>query len=173
MVRISVAILLAWLPMGAAAETLGQITAFLDGDKRVWHTITMTQGGKEVATAAFAQRPAMAELTVQGHPIPEFTSKETLSIEAKFQGQYALGHEPLSVEILYTPHGLTGPFWTSRGAPVEPRLEIVEMTAWGEVGQLVAVVSGQICKRPRLFSRTDTNDCMTFSGKIETRIGAR
>lgn len=172
MLRAGGALILAMLPFSAMAEALGQITAFLDGNKRVWHTITMEQGGRQVPTATFQQRANLAELKLQGHPIPEFTNKEALSIDAQFQGQYNLGSVPTSVEILYTPNGLTGPFWTSRGARLQPRLQIVELEAWGGVGRLVAVVSGEVCKRPRLFSRTDPDDCMTFTGKVETRIDA-
>lgn len=173
MLRAFIALVLGLLPSIAMAEALGQITGFLDGKKRIWHTITMEQGGSQIATATFQQRAQVAELTLQGHPIPEFTSKEALSIDARFQGQYALGNEPTAVEILYTPNGLTGPFWTSRGALVEARLQIVELDAWGDIGRLVAVVSGEVCKRPRLFSRTDLTDCMSFTGKVETRFDAQ
>lgn len=173
MLKVGGALVLVMLPVSAMAETLGQITAFLDGNKRVWHTITMEQGGRQIPTATFQQRANLAELKLQGHPIPEFTSKEALSIDAQFSGQYGPDSVPISVDILYTPYGLTGPFWTSRGARMEPRLQIIELEAWGGIGRLVAVISGEVCKRPRLFSRTDPDDCMSFTGKVETRIDAQ
>ncbi len=171
MPRINIlALILAGLPWAAVAAELGQINAFLDGEERVWHTITMEQGDRQIATATWQQRPYLAELLLQGHPVPEFTSKEALSIDTSFGGQYASGNEPISVEILYTPNGLSGPLWTSRGAPVEARLQIIELEIWGGVGRLVAVITGQVCMRPRLFSQTDVTDCKMLNGKIETRL---
>lgn len=169
------AILICTSCLGTAgrAEELGQITAFLDGQTRIWHTITFPQGGRELSTATFLQKPFQAELLVQGHPVPEFTSKDVLSVDARYDGQYDEGDTPYSIEILYTPNGLSGPLWTSRDAPTSPRLEIVELEGWGEVGHLVAVVSGEICRRPRLFSRTDPTDCKRLNGKIETRLELR
>ena len=78
----------------------------------------------------------------------------------------------MAVDILYTPNGLSGPLWTSRGAPTPPELQILSFEIWGETGDLTAIFSGQICKRPRLFSQTDTTDCKSLNGLIETRIDA-
>ena len=158
------------LPLPLSAEELGSITGFLDGKDRLWHTITLDQGGKRVATATLLQQGHFAELRIQGHPVPAFTSKEVISIDARFPVHYKAGDQPTSVEILYTPNGLSGPLWTSRDAPVPPRLEILELDAWGGVGSVLAVITGQVCKRPSLFSRTDTSDCKNLNGKIETRI---
>lgn len=157
----------------AYAEELGRMTAFLDGEERVWYTITFPQAGETVYTATLERKPYQVELLLQGHPVPAFTSKDALSVDARFPGDYTLGDDPLSVEILYTPNGLSGPLWTSRGAPTAPRLQIVELDAWGGAGHLVAVVSGEICRRARLFSRTDPSDCKRISGKIETRLDVR
>ena len=157
----------------AAAEELGRMTAFLDGEEHVWYTITFPQAGETVYTATLERKPYQVELLLQGHPVPAFTSKDVLSVDARFSGDYALGDEPLSVEILYTPNGLSGPLWTSRGAATAPRLQIVELDAWGGAGHVVAVVSGEICRRARLFSRTDRSDCKRISGKIETRLDVR
>lgn len=157
----------------AIAEELGQLTAFIDGEERVWYTITFPQGGATVFTATLEQKQYQLELLVQGHPVQAFTSKDVLSVDARFSGTYQPGDEPLSVEILYTPNGLSGPLWTSRGASEAPRLQIVELNAWGGAGDVTAVVSGEICRRARLFSRTDSSDCKRVNGKIETRLEVR
>ena len=157
----------------ASAEELGQMTAYVDGEERVWYTITFPQGGDTVFTATLERKQYQVELLLQGHPVREFTSKEVLSVDARFSGDYEPGDDPLSVEILYTPNGLSGPLWTSRGAPEAPRLQIIELEAWGSTGHLVAVVSGEICRRARLFSQTDKSDCKAVSAKIETRLAVR
>lgn len=118
------------------------------------------------------RKPHRTELQLQGHPVPEFTSKDVFSIDVGYAGQYAPGAEPSSIEILYTPNGLSGPIWTSRGAPNAPRLQIVEFKVWGNVGQFIGVITGEVCERPRLFSRTNTANCKPLNGKIETRFEA-
>lgn len=163
----------ATLSLPTGAEELGQVTAFVDGEERVWYTITFPQAGETVFTASLEQKPYQMELLIQGHPVRRFTSKEVLSVDARFAGTYEVGDAPLSVEILYTPNGLSGPLWTSRGAADAPRLQIIELTAWGGTGDLVAIVSGEICRRARLFSQTDRSDCKRVSGKIETRLEVR
>ncbi len=167
------AVVLSALSSGLFAEELGRMTAYVDGEERIWYTITFPQAGNTVFTATLEQKPYQVELLLQGHPVRSFTSKDVLSVDARFSGTYAAGDEPLSVEILYTPNGLSGPLWTSRGAPEAPRLQIVELNAWGGAGDLVAIVSGEICRRARLFSQTDVSDCKRVSGKIETRLEVR
>lgn len=157
----------------ASGESIGSFTIFIDGEKRTWHVITMMQSGERVATATLHRRGHLTELQLQAHPIPEFTSKDVLSIEIRFAGDYTPGDAPESIELLYTPNGLSGPLWTSRGAARVPELQIVEFDVWGKVGRLVAVISGEICVRPRLFSQTDTSDCKTLHGLIDTRLDVR
>jgi len=161
------------LPCAGHTDELGQITAFMDGDQRTWHVITFEQSGRDFATATFRQSGHLAELQMQGHPVPEFTSKEVLSIDARFKGLYTPEAEPMSVDILYTPNGLSGPFWTSRGTQEQPDFEILSFDIWGDVGTLSALFSGQICKRQRLFSQTDTTDCIRVNGLVETRVEMR
>lgn len=158
------------LPLTTNAEGVGEFTMFVDGEQRVWHAITMVQSGQTVWTATLEQRNHLTELQLQGHPVPHFTSKDVLSIDIRYSGQYAPGDEPASVEILYTPNGLSGPLWTSRGAKTQPRLQIVAFDIWGNAGQLIAVVTGEICIRPRLFSQTDPTNCKSLNGKVETRL---
>ncbi len=157
-------------PACALAEELGKITAFLDGNRRTWHTITFRQGEGDIATATFRQSGHLAELQFQGHPVPKFTSKDVLNIDVRFRGLYEPGAAPMSVDILYTPSGLSGPLWTSRGAPEPVEVQVLSFEIWGSFGQVTAIFSGQVCKRPRLFSKTDTTDCMRLNGLVETRL---
>lgn len=170
--RIALAVTLSFASPGFADE-LGQMTAYIDGEERVWYTITFQQSGNPVYTATLERKQYQVELLLQGHPIRTFTSKEVLSVDARFAGDYAPGDAPLSVEILYTPNGLSGPLWTSRGAPTAPQLQIIDMQAWGGAGRVTAVVSGEICRRARLFSQTDRSDCKSVSGMIDTRLDVR
>ena len=161
------------VPTHACAEDLGRITAFLDGEERQWHTITFRQSDRDIATATFRQSGHLAELQIQGHPISEFTSKDVLSIDVRYRGLYSADAKPMAVDNLFTPGGLSGPLWTSRDAPEPAEVQILAFDIWGDVGELTAIFSGQICKKPRLFSQTNTTDCMRLNGLIETRVEVR
>lgn len=165
-------VLLALLPVLASAAELGRITAFLDGQEREWHTISMEQGGQNVATASFEQTANLAELHLQGHPIPAFTSKDVLSIDVRYLGRYRPDDDPMSIEILYMPDGMGGPFWTSQGAVVRPRFRIVSFDVWGSIGRVEAAFDGELCLRPIISSATDPSTCKTVSGKVETDLFA-
>lgn len=148
-------------------DALGTMRAFIDGDEAVWYTITMNQGGKPVATASFAQSAQYTDLYLQGHVEPRFISKGMLSVEVRYSGLFDPTTEPVSVEIIYMPNGLGGQFFTTRGS--EPQFQIVDISVWGNSGELTAAFSGKLCaawmNRPR-----DTSDCKTLSGQVTTRM---
>ena len=157
-------------PLPAASEeALGQIRAFLDGEERIWHTITMQQGGESVATASFKQTAHHADLYLQGHFEPRFVSKGMLSVEVRYAGQFAPGAEPRGIEIIYLPNGMGGKFFTTRGTEPAPQFQIVDFDAWGVSGTLVAAFSGRLCaawmNRPR-----DPTDCKTVEGQVTSRV---
>lgn len=148
-------------------DALGTMRAFIDGDEGVWHTITMNQGGKPVATASFAQSAQHTDLYLQGHVEPRFISKGMLSVEVRYAGQFDPTTDPVSVEIIYMPNGLGGQFFTTRGS--ESQFQIVDISVWGNSGEITAAFSGKLCaawmNRPR-----DATDCKTLSGQVTTRM---
>ena len=152
-----------------AEEPLGQILGFLDGEEIIWHTIVMDQGGEGVATADFRQSARYADLYLQGHLEPRFVSKGMLSVEARYEGQFALDAEPTSVEIIYMPNGLGGQFFTTRGTTPAPWFQILDFSVWGTSGTILAAFSGELCaawmNRPR-----DPTDCKTLEGQVTTRL---
>ncbi len=152
-----------------AEEPLGQIRGFLDGEEVIWHTIVMEQGHENVATADFKQSSHHADLYIQGHLEPSFVSKGMLSVEARYAGQFEPDAEPTSVEIIYMPNGLGGQFFTSRGTDPAPWIQILDFSAWGTNGTILAAFSGKLCaawmNRPR-----DPSDCKTLHGQVTTRL---
>ncbi len=161
---------LAAFPGAAAADNLGRITAFLDGESMTWHTVTMQQGGKTVATASFGQGARLAELYIQGHPEPEFSSRDMFSIDVRYLGTYMPGAEPMSVDVMHIPEGMGGPFWTSRGAPTPASIEIVDLEIWGNFGRLTASFTAELCLRKIISSATDPSTCRAVTGVIETEL---
>ncbi|MEP2138105.1 MAG: hypothetical protein ABJI41_01260, partial [Erythrobacter sp.] len=157
------------LTQTAQADTsLGTMRAFIDGTEGVWHTITMPQGGRAVATASFEQSGQHADFYFQGHVEPRFISKGMLSVEVRYAGQFDQAADPISVEIIYMPNGLGGQFFTTRGSDPEPLFQIVDISVWGEAGEITAAFSGKLCaawmNRPR-----DLTDCKTLSGQVSSR----
>ena len=160
----------ALLPHAAQADNaLGTMRAFIDGTEGIWHTITMTQSNKTVATASFEQAAQHADFYFQGHTEPRFISKGMLSVEVRYAGQFDQNTEPVAVEIIYMPNGLGGQFFTTRGSEPEPLFQIIDISVWGEAGEITAAFSGKLCaawmNRPR-----DATDCKTLSGQITSRL---
>ena len=141
----------------------------MDGQELVWHTIVMEQGGKGVATAGFEQSPHYADLYVQGHLEPRFISKGMLSVEVRYGGQFDPQADPISVEVIYMPNGLGGQFFTTRGSQPQPTFQIVDFSAWGTRGSLVATFSGKLCAA-WMNRRRDPTDCRNMSGQITSRL---
>ena len=162
--------LAAMLPnIATADDALGTMRAFIDGNEDVWHTITMEQGGKRVATASFEQFASYSDLYLQGHVEPRFISKGMLSVEVRYFGQFDPDADPVAVEIIYMPNGLGGQFFTTRGSEPKPSFQIIDLSVWGNSGELIAAFSGKLCatwmNRPR-----DPSDCKTLSGQVSTRL---
>ena len=160
---------LAFTIQPALADELGRITAFIDGKEQSWHTITMTQGDQQVATASFEQTSHYADLYVQGHPEPRFVSKGMLSVDVRYAGQFTPDDDPMAIEIMYLPNGMGGQFFTSRGAGELARFQIVAFDGWGTAAELVAAFSGKLCST-RMNAPVDLTDCMRINGQITSRI---
>jgi hypothetical protein len=143
--------------------------AFIDGTEGLWHTITMPQGGKIVATASVTQSSAHTDLYLQGHVKPQFISKGMLSVEVRYNGPFDPNVNPVAVEILYMPNGLGGQFFTSRGVEPKPWFQIIDLSVWGSTGQLTAAFSGKLCAAWMNRPRDETN-CKTVSGEVNSRL---
>ena len=150
-------------------EPLGQIRAFLNGEEFSWHTIMMTKGDHNIATASFKQSSGFAELYMQGHLEPRFVTKGMLSLDVRFQGQFTPGDAPTNIEINYMPDGMVGHFFTSRGTEPEANIDIVEFSHWGDFGEVTATFSGNLCAN-WLDRKGEQANCKKVSGQIQTRV---
>ena len=155
-----------------AADTLGQMTGFLDGDRHVWHLIAFEQGERRISSASFRQTSYNAELILHGHSGPRFASRGGLSLEVRYKGTFERTATPIGLDILYLPEGLRGPIWTSNDAPTAPTIEIIDFDVWGDVGHVEAVFSAQLCLRRTLYAPTDTTACKALSGQVATDLAA-
>ncbi len=156
----------------SAAETLGQMTGFLDRERHTWHLIVFEQRQRHVSSASFRQTPYNAELILHGHVEPHFDSRGGLSIEVRYKGTFDVGATPVGLDILYLPEGLRGPIWTSSDADETPTIEITDFTVWGDVGHVEAVFFARLCLRRTIYAPTDRNTCKTLNGQIATALSA-
>lgn len=157
-------------PMMSQAQELGQITAFLDGQERIWHTISMTQNGKSVATASVKKNSSQVAFYLQGHPEPRFTSKGMLSLDVRYVGALNLAGKPKTVEILYLPNGMAGPVWTSVGTTRAAEFQIVDFTLWGNTGEIIAAFSAELCATQITSGPVDLEDCIQLNGKVVSKV---
>lgn len=152
------------------AQELGQITAFLNGEKRVWYTILMKQSGKSVATASITESNNQVAFYLQGHPTPHFTSKGMLSLDVRYHGQPESAQAPAKVEILYLPNGMAGPVWTSVGTTRAADFQIVDFSLWGNTGDIIAAFSAELCATQITSGPVDLEDCIQLTGKIVSKL---
>lgn len=163
-------LLLALAGTPAIAEELGTITARLDGVPHEWRTYAFDKPGGRIATAGFRQSQWLAELQVQGYTAPTFNGSDGMTVTVRFSGWYETGAVPLSVDILHTPEGMGGPFWTSRGTSPQPTAEIVRFDVRGRFSEIELAFAGKLCRKPGLSADVDLDTCVEVLGVVETRV---
>ena len=168
----SVAILLASMTGTSFAGEFGRISAEFGGETREWYSISMEQGGEIAASARMSSGRLTTDLHIQGHPGPSFTTTDVLSIDAMFIGKFADDATPNSVEVLHLPEGMSGPFWTSEGAPTPASVsfELLETAAAGEIGRTVGSFMAELCRKVTVTAEPDTSDCRPITGTFDTQL---
>ncbi len=157
-------------PNLAAAQGLGRIEARIGAVDMRWHTITTERAGGTEASAGLRFGPRLTELQIQGFPGPQFTSTNAISVDVRYLGPYAPDAVPMSVDILYMPEGMGGPFWTSNGAPIAPTVRVLALDVWGAFGRIDLLFSGELCLRKIISAATDQGRCREVTGRIETEL---
>lgn len=152
------------------AEELGVMTARLDGVPHEWRIHALDRPGGRIVTAGFRQSQWLAELQIQGYDAPRFAGADGMAVTVRFAGWYSPGAEPLSVDILHTPEGLGGPYWTSVGASRPAQVEIVRFDIHGSMGEVELAFTGELCRKPSLSSAVDPATCVEILGVVETRL---
>ena len=157
-------------PGFAAAQGLGRIEARIGETDMRWQTITTARNSGTEASAALRFGPRLTELQIQGYPGAEFTSANAISVDLRYLGQFAPDAVPMSVDILYMPDGMGGPFWTSNGATVVPTVRVLELDVWGAFGRIDLLFAGELCLRKIISAATDPERCQEVTGRIETEL---
>lgn len=160
----------ATLVAGAAgADELGIIEADFGGEARVWHTISLEQGGEFHASAEYRKHSGFTMLNVQGHPEPKFTTSDVLSVNLMWMGDPNPGTAPMTVEVMFMPEGMKGPYWISADAPEAAEADLV-VEADGDRGRVSGTFRAMLCRQSDMSTPPDTNDCKTISGTVDSGL---
>ncbi len=155
---------------GAAwGDELGRIDADLGGEARVWHTISLEQDGEVHASAEFRKSAMFTMLHLQGHPEARFTTSDVLNIDLMWRGDPKPGAAPMSVEVMFMPAGMKGPFWISEGAPEAAGADLV-VERDGDRGRVSGTFSAMLCRQDSVTAAPDTGDCRTISGSVDSGL---
>lgn len=169
-----VSLLIALLAPASAAisEEFGRIEADFDSEEREWFTISLKQNGQTDASATFGRGRMTTDLHIQGHPRPVFTASDVFSIDVMFIGGFVPGDKPASVDIIHLPEGMSGPIWTSEGAPAPVVLifEALETSEPGEIGRAIGSFEAELCLKASITAEPDTSDCRLISGTFDTQV---
>jgi hypothetical protein len=157
-------------PGRAASQGLGRIEARIGDTDMRWQTITTARTRGTEASAAIRFGPRLTEIQIQGYPGAEFTSSDAISVDVRYLGPYAPDAVPMSVDILYMPEGMGGPFWTSNGATIAPTVRVLALDVWGAFGRIDLLFAGELCLRMIISAATDPGRCQEVTGRIETDL---
>ncbi|MDF1716040.1 MAG: hypothetical protein P1U75_05125 [Antarcticimicrobium sp.] len=138
-----------------ALDSVGTVTAYLDGADRRWEVLRMDDG------AAMVQVNDIGPLTLidinamgDGH----------FHINLIFEGEPSADTAPAGITIDIRPEGVTGPGWQSDGAPHPPKL-MLERLDLDDSGRMEAKFVASLC-------RSDApTTCKFVEGWIDTDLG--
>lgn len=165
------AFILALFPLSALAEEMGTIDADLGGEAKTWYTITLGGNSTDDSSATFDDEGGFAMLHLQGHPGDRFTTNDVISVDLMWMGTFSAEKAPISVEFLYMPNGMTGPFWTSEDAP-QPATADFDVVVEGDP-KVTGTFSGMLCFKEGITTPVDTANCKPFSGTVDSTLAVQ
>lgn len=138
-----------------ALDSVGTVTAYLDGADLTWEVLRMEDG------STMAQVNDIGPLTLidinamgDGH----------FHINLIFEGEPSADAAPAGITIDIRPDGATGPAWQSEGAPHEPKIMLERLDLDG-AGRMEAKFVASLC-------RSDApTTCKLVEGWIDTDLG--
>lgn len=150
--------------LAGATETIGTITAMVDGVEREWQTIRHSNSDGTDASARVYDLGPMSTVEIQG------MGEDTIVMEVAVVGGLAPGAMG-EVQIALFPkgEGFMGTRWTSEDAGVSPTLTFDSLALEGAGGNASGTFAGRLC-RAEGFEEVDTSDCREISGRFETEL---
>ena len=147
------------LPVGA--EDLGKISFGFDGKDHEWSTITRQAGGKTIASARLTKTRLVNTMTIDAYEKQTDTRGAILDVQLMYAASPDYG-QPTSVGIIFFTSGTRGPVWQGRNE----RVEVQSHDLSGNVGQIKASFSAEMCFAGKLHADPDEGRCRPISGTI-------
>lgn len=138
-----------------ALDSIGTVTARLEGADLTWQVLTMDDGGAMVQVNDIGPL-TMMDLTAMGNG--------DVYIGLVFQEEPSIDVAPVGITIDIRPEGAAGPVWKSEGATVAPKLSIERLNLDG-AGRMEAGFEARLCRSDAPAT------CATVVGRIETDLG--
>lgn len=153
MKRLALALCLSAMP-AAALDSIGTVTAYLDGTEHSWGVLRIDDG------ATMAQVNDIGPLTMIDI---NATGDGDFHINLIFEGEPSADTAPAGITIDIRPEGATGPAWQSDVAPYAPKLMLERLDLDG-AGRLEAKFGAWLC-------RSDApTTCEFVDGRIDTDL---
>lgn len=139
-----------------ALDSVGTVTAYLDGADRTWEVLRMDDGAAMVQVNDVGPL-TMIDINAMGDG--------DFHINLIFEGEPSANSVPAGITIDIRPDGLTGPSWQSEGAAYTPKLMLERLDLDG-AGRMEAKFVASLC-------RSDApTTCSLVEGRIDTGLGS-
>jgi hypothetical protein len=166
--RISAITIFVLVAAPAFAEQLGTISAEYDGTQHEWFTVTVKMNDRTVGTATFSEGRMLTDVHMQGHPRPNFTTMDVISLDVSYRSPFEAGAAPMIMEVIHMPTGMKPPIWTSEhtGTPAVIAFDTLDTHS----GHASGTFEATLCKVANLGADPDTSDCKPIKGTFDTGL---
>lgn len=149
-----------------ANETIGTISATLDGAEVQWQTIQFTNSDGTDASASVQRIGPISMIAIQGSG-----DEGTLVIEAAVTGSPGTDAavEVMGITLFPKGEGFMGMRWTSEEVGTPPDLTFTTLEVGDTEGRAEGAFDARLC-RAEGFEDVDVTTCKQMSGSFETRL---
>lgn len=157
------AILAAGAPAAAQQETIGEVSATIDGEAFEWRTIGPDRSGTDYNTFLNAQF-GLLDVSVMGFPPGGITMRGVVQLTFMLMPN-AL--ETMDQEVIFAPEGMSR-MWTSLEG--EDLITIERFDASAPTGDVSGRFSGRVCQKDGMFAEPDPDRCKQIDGTFTSRL---
>jgi len=148
---------------GVAQESIGSITATIDGEPLEWTTLAGGDGDEDYNTY-LRDHAGILDVSLMGfQPGP-------VSMRGAVQITFVMmpgANEPLDASVIYLPEGMRRS-WMSLDSETPVMIDHLEVTGSG--GEVQGRIAGRICFKESLFAEPDTDQCKTIEGRFASSL---
>lgn len=161
------ALVIGALAMGAgtaaAQDSIGEMTATIDGTQKSWRMLGPDGSGQDYNTGLRMFGP-MANVSAMGFPPGRITMRGSVQLSfTMLPGSL----DTMEQEVIFAPEGM-GRIWST--LPEENALTITRFETDSEGGMVAGEIAGRLCLKESLFADPDPDNCQSIEGSFSTRL---